>query len=421
MHFRNWKNFDFRMAAMLDITFLLILPSVFTLALECQTPVHLRWCSDAYGCSHNHVFSPVDYSAKIVSHFYENRRPPLMDAYFVHRLPVDMRDMLYASCGPAVFISDLLVAEAEIGYKGISVQDSPWFQHVLQETSLLSLEYRESVSDIWPFDIALARVQAALAQIPMTPSPRVSFVVCHCRENLEWLVDQIGEIPLNSDLFVYEKCGENNTSVLSNLGVSLKYKNVYVTEQTDGITRGDECTAYLEYIRSEYKRLPDFTIFLQSDLDHHLFVSYLNTALLALRNGIYTIPFLHLNFHRHYQTITPCMRDVENKVFGESVPSELIGTYCCAQFIVSRSRIQARPVEFYRSALAMVDGSMKDICSPVAPRRSSHCYVLEYLWHVIFGESRFLPPKPEDVRLPVIFRMKFGNENVKSRWDDNTV
>jgi hypothetical protein len=118
------------------------------------------------------------------------------------------------------------------------------------------------------------------------------------------------------------------------------------------------------------------------------------------------------------------MRDVEKHLFNftdDTLVSsmDLIGTYCCAQFVVHRDRILYREKKFYEHALSMVDGSgVPDICSPIPPKRSSHCYVLEYLWHVVFGEERYLPFKADDVRLSPLLRMKFGNENYKSRWDD---
>jgi hypothetical protein len=222
-------------------------------------------------------------------------------------------------------------------------------------------------------------------------------------------------------LYVYEKCGQHSALSLSDSGASEIFKSVTVYDQPDGPVRGDECTAYLHFIVDEYEALPDFTVFLQADAERHMFVSYLSTALAGLSSGHYSVPFLHLNFHRHYQTTTPCMRDVERLIFNLSEPVQptpLLGTYCCAQFIVAKHRIAARSKHFYDNALSLVNNSVADVCSPDPPRRSSHCYVLEYLWHVVFGEERFLPFKADNRDLPSLLRMKYGNENVKKRWDD---
>ena len=363
---------------------------------------------------------------RVWSHYFEHRRPPLKDAYFIHQLPATQREKVLEACRPSVLLSDLLVAEAELGYRGLDPITASRLNETLHEVASLSPDYIDGIAVVWPVEKAVERVHHAILVGLQDRSPNhtsVSFVVCHCREPLDWLTADVGEVPFHSTLFVYEKCGEDSSGGLSEMGAYGKFSGgVRVIQQKDGVTRGDECTAYLQYIRDSYDGgLPDYTVFLQSDPDHHLFLSYLNTALSALRVSRYEVPFLHLNFHRHYQTTTPCMRDVERLLFNFTdpvLPEPLIGTYCCAQFIVSRARILHQPKLFYDNALAMVNGSMNDVCSPVPPKRSSHCYVLEYLWHVVFGEERFLPFKADDERLPLALRMKFGNENVKTRWTD---
>ena len=58
---------------------------------------------------------------------------------------------------------------------------------------------------------------------------------------------------------------------------------------------------------------------------------------------------------------------------------------CCAQFLVSRERILARPKVFYERLAMWLQGSPR----PGGPRRAM---VMEYLWHMIFGEpARILP------------------------------
>jgi len=50
-----------------------------------------------------------------------------------------------------------------------------------------------------------------------------------------------------------------------------------------------------------------------------------------------------------------------------------VGTYCCAQFIVHRSRILQHPISFWRLALKITI-DMND------------CSYFEHLWHIFFGE-----------------------------------
>ena len=360
---------------------------------------------------------------KVEGYYSGNRRPPFKEAYFIHDLPIEQRGQILNACFASVLLAELIVAEAYLFSGSESLANFTWFSEVWTHLNSLPAESIRAISLTWPLNSAVNRLNMAVRQLAPTPPPQdvtVSFVVCHCREPLDWLL--ILRVPRNSSLLLYEKCGVDSTAALSILGVEAKYTGgIHVIPQRDGPVRGDECTAYLHYIQSHYDELPDYTVFLQSDPDHHLFYPYLSTALDGISAGHYTVPFLHLNYHRHYQTTTPCMRDVERLLFNLSQPVEplpLIGTYCCAQFIVARERILSRPLSFYTHALTLVDGTVPDICSPVPPKRSSHCYVLEYLWHVVFGEDRFLPFRPDDARLPSILRLKYGNEHAKTRWDD---
>lgn len=38
------------------------------------------------------------------------------------------------------------------------------------------------------------------------------------------------------------------------------------------------------------------------------------------------------------------------------------------------------------------------------------CYVVEYLWHVLLGESGRLPWRSEDIRLPLALRFEGGRD-----------
>ena len=50
--------------------------------------------------------------------------------------------------------------------------------------------------------------------------------------------------------------------------------------------------------------------------------------------------------------------------------------------------------------------------------RSTHCYGMEFLWHVIWGESGDPPLRQDDDNLPLSFRLKFGTEHDKKDWND---
>jgi hypothetical protein len=386
----------------------------------CDTPIQLIWEDDLGVAHHNYTILPVELHMKFTSFYFESRRPPLKEAYIIHKVPDMILDGINRECLGLVLAAELLVLEAEILVSTHSPLLDARFARVWHTYNLLEPEKMKEIAFLWGIPDAVARVNAALSGWEIRKASKaftkLSIVICHCNESLEFLLRQLPSIPDNSSLFIYDKC-----NVSTPIAIDQRFANTHVFNQPDGPVRGDECTGYLDHIVRNYDDLADFIVFLQGDADHHMFLSFLDTALKGIIAGQYDTPFLHLNFHRHYQTTTPCMREVERVLFDlpDPVPPvPLVGTYCCAQFIVRKDRILARQKEFYQKALSMVDGSVPDLCSPTPPRRSSHCYVLEYLWHVVFGEPRFLPHKPDDDRLPILLRMKYGNENVKKRWDD---
>jgi hypothetical protein len=394
----------------------------------CTDHLHLKTAYSESDLYEDYIFTAIEYWDKLRAYYIENGRPPYMEAFLIHRLQNESRDLAFITCWPMVLLSELLVLEAELFTRGSAVLNGNAFlTYILDLYGNIPPTQRSTTNAIWPIDIAIKKVTTYMHTLIAAPlmETSVSFVICHCHEPLDWLKTSIRNIPRNSKLYIYEKCRENNGPWLAERRIPDQFSGgVFVIQQPDGPSRGDECTAYLDYIVQGYDSpgMSDYTVFLQADPDRHMFISYLNTILSGINAGTYREGFLHLNFHRHYQTTTPCMRDVERYLFNHSElvsKTDIIGTYCCAQFVVHKSRIYMRQKRFYQHALSMVDGSgIADICSPTPPRRSSHCYVLEYLWHVILGEERFLPFKADDPRLPSVLRMKFGNENHKLRWDD---
>jgi hypothetical protein len=384
----------------------------------CDGRKKIAWYDAEREVHHNYIISVAEMHMKFLSCYSGNGRPPMKEAYLIHSAPLDLLESVFGACLGLIITAELLVFEAELLVAIADPLRAPRFDYIWKQFNSLNPEVRNEVMFLWPIAAAVARVNVALrtraSSGRTTNESTIDIVICHCTEPLESLLRHFTTLPPSSRLFVYEKCG--SISDLSSFPGQSK-----LIPQRDGPVRGDECTAYLHHIIHNYESLSDFTVFLQDDADHHMFLSFMDTALKGIITGQYSVPFLHLNFHRHYQTTTPCMRDVERVLFNLSSPVEplpLIGTYCCAQFIVEKQRILARPMDFYEKAFSLVNGTVDDMCSPTPPKRSSHCYVLEYLWHVVFGEDRFLPHKPDDERLPLLLRMKNGNENVKSRWDD---
>jgi hypothetical protein len=55
---------------------------------------------------------------------------------------------------------------------------------------------------------------------------------------------------------------------------------------------------------------------------------------------------------------------------------------CCAQFLVTRGRVLARPVEFYERALEVLDRA-----EPGTEESREGGLVMEWIWHIVFGED----------------------------------
>jgi hypothetical protein len=392
---------------------------------SCPDRLDLRWTDLDNGAVHDYELDVSNIYMKMVSFYHLHSRPPFKEAFLLHKAPGPLVERLFHECAPLFLIAELLVAEADLLVGTVSLGDRERFKRIWDSWNSLNPSEVQAFSKLWPVGEAIGHYNRAIthyqARIANAWDMSTTFVICHCREPLEVLLGNLTHVPPLSHLLVYEKCNRTSTDMLNARFSSIFGGGIKVINQPDGPVRGDECTGYLDYIVENYDSLSSFSVFLQGDADHHLFLSFLDTALAAIKAGTYQVPFLHLNFHRHYQTTTPCMRDVEKALFNLSEvvePLPLIGTYCCAQFIVHRDRIRARNRDFYSHALSMVNGSVPDLCSPTPPIRSSHCYILEYVWHMVFGEDRYLPHRPDDDRLPLLLRMKYGNENVKSRWDD---
>lgn len=185
-----------------------------------------------------------------------------------------------------------------------------------------------------------------------------------------------------------------------------------------GGPRGDECLGYLAHIVSRYDTLATYTVFLQSDPDQHLHFAYLHLVLKMMELATYAVPFLSLNGARHVRTHTPCVAAVHEAIFGVPL-TESLGPYCCAQFVVTNHQVRERPLAFYLNMLRLVDGSLGyDLCTPLKVSRTTHCYGMEFMWHMVFGEPPESPLRQDDPRLPLPLRLKYGEEFVKAQWND---
>uniref|UniRef100_A0A7S0FF72 Uncharacterized protein n=1 Tax=Pyrodinium bahamense TaxID=73915 RepID=A0A7S0FF72_9DINO len=149
----------------------------------------------------------------------------------------------------------------------------------------------------------------------------------------------------------------------------------------------------------------------------------LNLLLRGLALGtVRDLDFLHLGAPRMVSTSNPCQASIFEAAMDRPL-HEPLSTYCCSQFAVSKRRILQRSRGDYLRMLRLVDGSVPDACDRIGPsyeryrgQRLSHCFFLEFMWHVVFGEREELPLRSDDARLPACFRLKDNEENVPSVW-----
>eukprot|EP00736_Rhodelphis_marinus_P009263 Rmarinus@m.14285 len=95
--------------------------------------------------------------------------------------------------------------------------------------------------------------------------------------------------------------------------------------------------------------------------------------------------------------LEPCFKNILMELFPTPTLPTRIGTYCCAEFFVTRKSIHHSPLHTYRAAMSMVDGTRDPLC-PEPPerghnagnakfaegRRRTEAISIERLWHVFF-------------------------------------
>jgi hypothetical protein len=161
--------------------------------------------------------------------------------------------------------------------------------------------------------------------------------------------------------------------------------------------KGNEAGPFLAYIIENYERLPAHMAFIHGHrVSHHTYQLDIVPVMKAVRWG--SAPYIPLNVHM-YQRVDdekPEFRDMA-KVWpllftdiAPRMPREFL-SWCCAQFVVTRAAVRARPLAFYQKIYDWVTDS--NTTSYISSR------VMEQTWHMIFG----LPPKADMVSACDVF------------------
>lgn len=169
---------------------------------------------------------------------------------------------------------------------------------------------------------------------------------------------------------------------------------------TTPFNKGHEVGPFLHYIIENYDRLPAHMAFVHGHrVSHHTYQLDIVGVLKAVRWG--SAKYIPLNVHMYQRCDAekPEFKDIENvwpllfKELAPKMPSHFL-SWCCAQFVVTRAAVRARPKAFYENVYAWVTNTGAFAkAEPVTSFISSR--VLEQTWHMIFGmpaQSDMIPP-----------------------------
>ncbi len=204
--------------------------------------------------------------------------------------------------------------------------------------------------------------------------PGIECVVARYDEDVAWTG------ALRCPVVVYDKSGAPGPLALPNIG--------------------RETHTYLSHIVRRYPDFPDHTVFLQADPFPHLPQGMDAAGLWGriVQNARLGLPFAGLAWFklkcdrlgRPHDMADPDragswagfgrdipVGEVYAALFPGPVPESFLTPAPAGLFMVSKKRILARPLGFYRAALALVEADPRDA------RNTGHAF--ERLWNVIFN------------------------------------
>lgn len=354
-----------------------------------------------------------------LQNFYRARHgaavPPLEEAaWLTVGMRTEHRQELAGSC-PGLIITALLLTAEVLTFTG-----SPQAGSFAREAEIYAASLQqtapplfETTMDMFPVQEAWEGYWSAHDRSQQVDRSRsVDIVVSRCSASLQWLWEL--EYPANTRILIYDKCQRGaedfREQTAGLVGVVETVVHVPLEECGDDGFMTGECTSYLTHLLEGLRAgtLADFTVFVHDDAPRHLRLSLLSLVLLGMRNGAFDVPFLHLSHERYPAFRTRCLKDVYQRAFGEELPGTL-STYCCAHFVVRRDRIEARAPEFFARLHRLVkEAPYAQLHGGECNIGRKPCYVVEFLWHRVFGEAGDMPLRAEDGRLPVALRYEGG-------------
>jgi hypothetical protein len=223
-------------------------------------------------------------------------------------------------------------------------------------------------------------------------------VIAHYIEDLTWVLNFASKNSLNWNIIIYSKQPKFAFATLSTLSSS---SNLVIKAETENW--GDEALPYLHYIVSNYEDLPPLLVFVHGEPFAHTpflldYVACLNPSF----SGYFPLGSLHVEMSSPFgdQWLSP--------PFDEFFATELIAQnltqfiplkrphfsnfYASAQFVVSRSAIQRRPLKYWKALLTTAENVRNawPLWSLAATGREgkASAFWLEFTWHEHFTHQR---------------------------------
>lgn len=226
-------------------------------------------------------------------------------------------------------------------------------------------------------------------------------VTSHFSEDLEWLAKKYYMF----NIVLCDKKGSAN--------IPEEVKNKFDCTSCPLMeNKGSEGLAYFNYIINNYDNLSERTAFIHG---HETAWHYKNPlsiwdAILVARTDKYGYISLNIKHHpgfdyskdRNYE-YPRTMALVENyweeyfKPYLGEIPKKFSHD-CCAQFIVRKDRILRHPKEAYQKWASLYDVFEKEMnAKAYQDKHSPVNYILEFIWHIIFGEDPVVQDNQRDL------------------------
>lgn len=368
-------------------------------------------------CNEDFRLMGSDFQRRVVRHYSAGGPPPLEEAMWLLTAPDNFQSRTLKECPAMQIMAYLLLAEARLHLHGPSRQGAAaeLAARALEQAQVVPTEVYTALAKAWPMDMALERFQATafhlngLAEARSSEAFRVDFVICRCREDLQWLRELTEPEMVGSEaaLFVYEACADQGHES-DDLQQMRAFRTLHsqLAHSRGAAVRG-ECSAQgvLRHILSvTMEAAPAFTVFLSAMPPDGSERGLLEMVVRSLALRTLEVDFLPLGLQRSAPSApTACDLAIWRDALGLGLPSGYGG----ARFAVSGARTRERAPGHYHGLLGLLEAPPV-ACGEGDSGAGAVGALLSSAWHVAFGEEPRLPVRADDERLPLFLRFADG-------------